>query len=494
MEKAFLKEEVQKYLEEHKIQIFLTNYINEIIKKLPSNPYKYMTEYMEKDLKKKMIIKKIEIKKFINKNFEEKIKGIFQIETNTINRKIEIDLEGPFLKLDLRNCENFLKKKNSENFENEKILEIERRFKDFFENQNVYEYGSFENLMERFYENENNKNFRNIILNFFFFHFKITSELRNISFGKYLKENRFFINRPNIDYEKKYFIKIFQNGKNFGTKNIFFKNIYIVLKKYKKVNLKKKKKNEQETTEYKKTNFYKDLKTAYNSLKECFIKNNKNENILKNGSFLPISENLRDNLKLTNDFISKFSEKEEIKICIDFQNNSIYNKKTEKYDYGGKLINDEEIENTIFKLISENKKIEYIIDPFEISRNFSYHKFYKKIKGKFDLKIGSKFLENFEIENFKKLDRNFFPKFKDEQFEEFCLDLFDFNFFVIDFERNFVFSKIFDKLKFLKKFEYGIFLENLDNLSLDFSHLFSEEVGGYMMGGLLDNSIRAVLD
>ena len=493
MEKAFLKEKVQKYLSEHELQIFLTNCMNEIIQELPKNPYKYIIEYMEKDLEKKILIKKIKIKKYINKNFCEKIKAIFEIETNIINKKFEINLDFPFLKNDLKNLKNFFKKKNEEIFEDEKIFEIERRLKDFFENQNIYNYDNFENLIERFYENDKNMNFKDIMLNFSFFHFKINFELRKINFSNYLKENRFYLQNKKNDYEKKIFIKIFQNGKNLGTKNMFFENIYIVLNKYKKKNISKK--NEEKNFIYEKNNFFSDLKKGYNFLYEYYIKNNKIENILQNGSFLPISENLKENLKLVNDFISKFIDKEEIKICIDFNSNLLFCEKNEKYDFGGKFINDEEIENIIFKLISENKKIEYILDPFEITRNFSYHKFYKKIQEKkIFLKIGSKFFENFNLEKFQKLDQENFPKLKNEQFDEFCQDLFNFDFFVIDLKKKFLFSKIFEDLKFFKKYDYEFFFMNFDFSEIDFLSNLSDEVGGTIMGALFDQCIRNNLE
>ena len=386
-----LPKEIVAYIEQHKLESILTKAFNEVICKLPIDPFSDICSILKTESKAIFSINSIKIKEQIIEDFKS-IPSIELIMTYKGATRTALTYPVPFSSL-------AYEKYTTSN--DELLKTFNEIFSEEVKNLDYEDPNQFDEKVLSILKNKNKENketdamalsLSNTISLMIFLS---TALMKNINFSQYMAENKTNLilkkakrNQgitPNLGF------CIFKTGKSVNSK-IKYERFLIMINNeiFETNNDLKEKKKEIIIDLYKK---------MFEIIKKTLTAGKAGENGMKTnneGSFTPPSDKYEDVLKMMEGFIKEINtsmnNQNIVSLGIDFNAENFYNSKDATYEPEGakKAIDNIQLVDSYIKLINEHPALTYLEQPLAFEDSEGWGMLLEKLKDKNNISIVQK--------------------------------------------------------------------------------------------------------
>ena len=391
LEGSDLPEEITKYLEQHKIESILTKAFNDVITRLPIDPFSEICSILKSESKDIFSINSIQIKEQIIEDFKS-IPSFELIMTYKGVTRTVLTYPIPFstLAYEKYTASNDELLKNFNEIFSEEVKNLD------YEDPNQFDEKILAILKTKNKENKENDAMALSISNTISLMVYISTALmKNINFSQFIAENKSNLimkkasrnqgKTPNLGF------CIFKTGKAVNSK-IKYERFLIMINNdiFETNNELKEKKKEIIIDLYKK---------MYEIIRKTLTAGKAGENGMKTnneGSFTPPSDKYEDVLKLMEGFIkdinASMDNKNIVSLGIDFNADNYFNPKDNTYDTEGakKPLDNVQLVDTYVKLITDHPSLTYLEQPLSCDDEDGWSLLIEKLKDKPNINIVKK--------------------------------------------------------------------------------------------------------
>ena len=391
LEGSDLPEEITKYLEQHKIESILTKAFNDVITRLPIDPFSEICSILKSESKDIFSINSIQIKEQIIEDFKS-IPSFELIMTYKGVTRTVLTYPIPFstLAYEKYTASNDELLKNFNEIFSEEVKNLD------YEDPNQFDEKILAILKTKNKENKENDAMALSISNTISLMVYISTALmKNINFSQFIAENKSNLimkkasrnqgKTPNLGF------CIFKTGKAVNSK-IKYERFLIMINNdiFETNNELKEKKKEIIIDLYKK---------MYEIIRKTLTAGKAGENGMKTnneGSFTPPSDKYEDVLKLMEGFIKEINtamnNQNIVSLGIDFNAENFYNSKDATYEPEGvkKAIDNTQLVDSYIKLITDHPALTYLEQPLAYDDSDGWGMLLEKLKDKNNISIVQK--------------------------------------------------------------------------------------------------------